>query len=150
MSECFACDYAKNPAYLILETKHWKVYLADNQAYLGRAIVNLKEHKSKLSDLSSEEWADYIEIVKRLEPAYKNAFSAEPLNWGCFMNNAFQNNPPNPHVHWHIFPRYKDTQIINGEEFTDKLYGFFYDDALNRKLSADTYKTIVNQLKATL
>lgn len=150
--QCDICGFIKNPTSKtqILDTQHWRVVVGDNQAYLGRAYVTLKEHKGSLGSLSQEEWSDFIELVAKLETAYKDALGAEPLNWGCFMNHAFREEPFNPHVHWHIYPRYKKAPVINGVTYDDKLFGNFYDDKAERIVSADIVEQIATILKQHL
>jgi diadenosine tetraphosphate (Ap4A) HIT family hydrolase len=148
--QCDACGFLKNPSpeTQILDTKYWSVGIdGHNHAYLGRAYVTLKEHKANLSSLSQDEWADFQEIVRKLEKAYKSAFGAEPLNWGCFMNHAFRTKPFNSHVHWHIFPRYEVAPVLDCITFDDSLFGEFYDNNAERPVSAETVEHIASTLR---
>ena len=124
----------------------WVVGIGNNHAYLGRAYVTLKSHKGSLSELSSREWDSFQQIIKILEKAYSDAFGAKPLNWGCFMNHAFREKPFNPHVHWHIYPRYEIAPEIEGMKFSDELFGNFYDDTAERIVD----QTVVDQIADTL
>jgi len=135
--KCDICEFQKNPQpqTQLLLTKHWNAGIGNNHAYLGRAYVSLRTHKGSLSELSSEQWLEFHELVRKLESAYKQAFGAEPLNWGCFMNHAFRTEPFNPHVHWHVFPRYKTAPVVAGMTFDDPLFGNFYDDNAERLVS---------------
>lgn len=151
--QCDACKFLESPSpeTQILETKYWSVGVdGSNHAYLGRAYVTLKTHKPSLSSLSSEEWTDFEEIVRKLEDAYKRAFGSEPLNWGCFMNHAFKTKPFNPHVHWHIYPRYEVTPVLDGITFDDPLFGKFYDDKAERPVTAETVAKIAATLRQHL
>ena len=146
--KCDACEFLIDPQNQILVTKNWNVGIGDNHAYLGRAYVTLRTHKGSLSELNDEEWQEFHEIVRKLEKAYKDAFGASPLNWGCFMNHAFRTDPVNPHVHWHIFPRYKVTPIIKGTIFEDSLYGNFYDSDAEKIVDDEMVGEIVKKLKS--
>jgi diadenosine tetraphosphate (Ap4A) HIT family hydrolase len=142
-----------NLTYIRLETvitNHWQVELGNNHAYFGRAYANLRSHKGSLSALNKEEWEDFEAVVAKLEKAYKELFGAEPLNWGCFMNHAFRTKPFNPHVHWHIFPRYEIAPVLNGITFEDELFGNFYDDTSERMVSDDTVAHIASKLREYL
>lgn len=145
---CDACGFLKKPKHQILVTEHWNVGLGNNQAYLGRAFVTLRTHKPSLGELSVEEWKDFEELVRRLEVAYISAFGAEPLNWGCYMNNAYRVNPAHPHVHWHIFPRYRTTPEIEGVLFEDKLFGEFYDNEAEYLVDDNFVSKIASILKS--
>lgn len=148
--KCDACGFLENPSpeTQILETKYWNVGIdSKNHAYLGRAYVTLRTHKPNLSSLSKQEWEDFQGIVRKLESAYKDAFGAEPLNWGCFMNHAFRAKPFNSHVHWHIFPRYAVAPMLNGIPFDDPLFGEFYDNNAKHTVDAETVELIAEALR---
>ena len=66
------------------------------------------------------------------------------------MNNAFRTDPPNPHVHWHIFPRYKLAPQLDDVTYNDPLYGDFYDDNARRIVSQEVVSEIVTKLKEQL
>lgn len=110
----------------IFETKHWEVYLNPDQYYLGRSVVVTKRDVGCMSDLKDEEWLDFADLVKMIESVCKKTFNATMFNWTCLMNNAYQNNPPNPHVHWHFRPRYERSVRFEGIEFGDKDFGNHY------------------------
>jgi len=79
-----------------------------------------------LSDLAGDEWDDFSKVVKTLESTYKEALGATLFNWGCLMNDAYQNKPPNPHVHWHLRPRYEKPIKLFGLTFEDLEFGHHY------------------------
>jgi diadenosine tetraphosphate (Ap4A) HIT family hydrolase len=148
--KCDACNFLKKPQHQVLTTASWAVGISNNQAYFGRAYVTLRTHKGSLSELSPDDWQEFEKIVRKLEPAYKEAFGATPLNWSCFMNHAFRTEPDNPHVHWHIFPRYKVAPVFNGVTYDDPLYGNFYDDNAERLVSDEVVEQIVEKLEVHL
>ncbi len=57
---------------------------------------------------------------------------ATMVNFSCLRNWAFRSvapepplleGRPNPHVHWHVAPRYASTVVFGGEEFIDRRFG---------------------------
>jgi len=64
--------------------------------------------------------------IKKLETAVKKTFKPSLFNWTCLMNLAYQNNPPNPHIHWHFLPRYSHKVKFNGLIFDDLEFGNHY------------------------
>ena len=124
--------------------------VGNNQAYLGRAYATLRNHKSSLGSLSQEEWHDFENVVQRLEEAYMAVYGAEPLNWSCCMNFAFREEPFNPHVHWHIYPRYKNAPEINGVTYEDVQFGNMYNDEAERLVYDNTAETIAYKLREYL
>jgi len=150
--KCDACDFLNNPNVKsrILLTDNWDVGVGNNQAYFGRAYATLRTHKGTLSSLSLEEWQDFEQVVRRLEKAYKDVFGAEPLNWGCYMNHAFREEPFNPHVHWHIYPRYKTAPVLDGVAYNDPLFGNFYDNEAEKLVDDETTEKIATKLSEYL
>lgn len=147
---CDPCKFLGDSTHRILRTKYWNVALGNDQVYLGSAYVTLLTHKASLSELSTEEWEDFQALVRKLENAYHQAFGAEPLNWACLMNNAFRENPGNPHVHWHVFPRYRRAVALAGITFDDAAYGEHYDLQAVRDVSDEVVDEIAAKLKPYL
>lgn len=149
-TSCSICKILKEPGELLTETKKWSVRLGNNQAYFGRAFVVLRNHKASLSDLSKQEWSEFEMIVEQLESAYKLAFNANPINWSCLMNNAFRNGASNPHVHWHVYPRYKNAPVLNGEHYEDSLYGEHYNPTAEQLVTDDVVHQIAEILRSNI
>ena len=148
--QCDVCQFLQTPKNQVLTTEYWTAGILNDQAYFGRAIMSLRTHKGSLSELNEQEWQEFQANVRTLEAAYEDAFGAVPLNWGCYMNNAFREDTPRPHVHWHIFPRYKVAPTLDGVTYDDPLYGEFYDDKAKRLVGDDVVQQIVAKLKAHL
>ena len=150
--DCDVCEFLQNKPLRnqILTGNYWTVGIIPDQPYLGRALVTLLTHKSSLGKLSQEEWQEFESMVPKLENAYKQAFGAEPLNMGCFMNHGYQDDPPHPHVHWQIFPRYKQPYELKGILFKDERYGNFYDDDARRPVDGDIVEEIARRLQVHL
>ncbi len=134
----------------IFETKHWEVYLNLDQYYLGRSVVVAKRDVKNLSDLKEDEWLDFSILVKKFESALKKAFDATMFNWTCLINNAYQNNPPDPQVHWHFRPRYNKTHRFMGIEFNDMEFGNHYARDTNFVVSEKTFQRIIEEIKKNL
>lgn len=94
--DCSICRNMKNGQDQIYETRYWAVSLAADQGYLGRCYITLKRHCGDMAELEKTEWSDFAGLVKRLEDALRKAFGAAMFNWSCLMNDAYQNQPPNP------------------------------------------------------
>lgn len=149
---CDVCQFLQHKPlkHQILTTEHWTAGVIPDQPYLGRVLITLLTHKGSLGQLSPEEWQEFEAMIPRLERAYKQAFGAEPLNIGCYMNNAYKDDPPHPHVHWHIFPRYKQPVELGDIVFEDKQFGSFYDDNIVRPVGEAVVQEIAERLKAAL
>lgn len=119
------CVQLKRKDYLVLETPYWIAYLADNQNYPGRSIIILKAHRSSLAEVSVAEWDDLKRVIDAFEKAFP-IYGASPLNWSCLMNGAYGANGGEPHVHFHMVPRYKEGFHFHGLSIVDPNYGEHY------------------------
>lgn len=133
--KCFSCDPKNFDKDFIFESNYWRIHLNEEQSYLGRCVIVAKKHSASLSELPSEEWLDLLEVIKKLEKSISKAFSARMHNWSCLMNDAYQESPPNPHVHWHLRPRYEKPVNFSGKVFKDPDFGYHYNR--NRNETAD-------------
>lgn len=150
IDNCHICISNKDLEANLLNTDYWHVILSPDQGYLGRAYVTLRDHKEALSELSEADWRDYANIVKRLENAYKVGLRTTLSNWTCLMNNAYQEKPSFPHVHWHFRPRYEEAVTLNGITFKDPDFGFHYDRDQKQSVDNATFQIIIERVKATL
>lgn len=140
MGFCNWCNLSeKDTKYMLYQTEYWKIFLADKQDYIGRCILVCKRHIGPLSDLSDEEWIDLKRVVSKLEKSISIAFGATMFNWSCLMNDFYKSDTPNPHLHIHLRPRYKNPVNINGKYFYDDEFAHHYD---NKKLSIVNEKDV--------
>lgn len=130
----------------ILETKYWDIVLADNQYYLGRCTIWLKRQCRDLAELTSEEWLDLHEVIKRLENALKKAFDATMFNITCLMNHAYKEKNPKPQVHWHFMARYNHKVEFAELIFEDKEFGDHYNRK-PREVSKEVQTKIIKEIK---
>ncbi len=67
------------------------------------------------------------------------------------MNNFYQKENPNPHVHWHIKPRYKNGVSFHGKDFIDGEFGHHYDDNKDKGIELkDMRIAIVKEIQKNL
>ena len=121
----------------LIESSLWRVELNPNQQHLGRTFIGLREHKSSLSDVSWEEMVEFRRIVIALELATRAAFAPDLFNWMCLMNNA-KRDGQEPHVYWHMVPRYSRPVTFNTHEYTDGAWPRQYNTGDDAPYFADT------------
>ena len=91
-------DFSK---YVVKEYTYWTVLIKTNQSYLGRCVVWCKRDDAlDYTDMSNEEHAELLQILKELRVAAEKCFQA---NW---FNYAFLGNETR-HLHCHFVPRYE-------------------------------------------
>ncbi|WP_414470322.1 HIT family protein [Methanobacterium sp. ACI-7] len=106
--ECFEVLRNHNYGDVMVETEYWFILLAPDQKNIGTCVIALKRHEGDLGNLNDKEWNEFSKIVKSLQSALKKTFNATMFNWGCLMNSSYLKEHPDPHVHWHFIPRYKN------------------------------------------
>jgi len=123
--ECEYFEKLKNHQFgeLLAETEHWLIILAPDQRNLGTCVVALKRDETELSGLKEGEWAELALVVKKLESAIRKSFHATMFNWGCLMNSSYLEDPPCPHLHWHLIPRYREPVEFRDKTFDDPCFG---------------------------
>ncbi len=149
---CEICRFVNEADNPIIETKHWITFLANEQAYLGRSFITLKRHAGDLNELKEEERTDLFDVITRLESAVRVAFEPALFNLTCLMNLAYQNDPPDPHIHWHFIPRYNHNVEFSDLVFTDPEFGNHYAREKERSMivSGDVRKNIIAAIKKNL
>ncbi len=106
--------------YLIAEYENWKIYLHENQCYLGRVYIWAKrENALDFFDMNESEKKEYFEIGKKLKNALKKLFAPDLYNYSTLANVA-------AHLHTHFIPRYKKERKFAGIIFKDEKYGQNY------------------------
>lgn len=99
--------------YKIYESEHWVWSLRPHQATLGAGILSLKRECPAFSELKPDEFADLNNIIKVIEPALTKAFNYDVINYLMLM--MFDK-----HVHYHIFPRFKEPVVLIDKEWKDE------------------------------
>ena len=131
MSKCEWCDHKENE-WLLHRSLHWSLYLADVQDYVGRCILVLNRHCASLSELDISEWIELKAMIDQLECVYKGVLGAELSNLSCLLNSFYKDPIPNPHLHIHMRPRYRNAVVINKHPYEDAEFAHHY--ALKREV----------------
>jgi diadenosine tetraphosphate (Ap4A) HIT family hydrolase len=87
--------------HLIAEMDHSCFVVGDHQWHQGYALVLLKEHVREPFELPANVQRAHFREVMRAAEALNATFRPRKLNFSCYGNAE-------PHVHWHIVPRYED------------------------------------------
>ena len=136
--------------YLLVITKHWRIYLADQQNYPGRCFIPLNRHCPSIPELTEEEWIEFLEISRAIEEIWREVLHISCGNWSCLMNGAYGKKDPDPHVHFHFIPRYRKPITFGGMTFVDERYGDHYEIEDAWSLNLEGRKEILSLVKAPL
>lgn len=121
---------------------------SDDQALLGTSFITAKRHVEAISELTPDEQLEFFTIHNNLERAIKQTFGAAVINTSCLMNHAFREQLPEPHVHWHVKPRYKNPVFLEGYTYVDPAFGSYLDGRHERiPASQDQVNTIASKIK---
>jgi len=106
MNSCTICDRIQqikngsNP-YLVKELESGYVVLGDHQFYQGYTFFLYKNHVEELHELNIKEKSTFLNEMAIVAEAVYKSFTPKKLNYELLGNT-------DKHLHWHIFPRYKN------------------------------------------
>lgn len=142
--KCLICEsingYKKkiNP-YLIHEFKHSLFVIGDHQFFKGYSLILYKKHVRDITDLNPKIQTELFQEVMQAGKILQKTFSPYRLNYSCLGNLV-------EHIHWHIFPRYKEEM-----KKTNKLNPWFNSDKFNKHvINEDTAKNICEQIRKNI
>ncbi len=88
-----------HPATLIAEYDHWVVLLRPAQPTLGALVLAAKSDATAFGDLPAEAHAELKVATAAIEAALTQAVGYAKINYLMLMM-------VDPHVHFHVLPRY--------------------------------------------
>lgn len=111
-------DYEK---LKIKSFKYWDLYLHENQCYLGRVFIQLKDQSEieDFLDIQGEVREEFFKIGHSVKRALKKLFQPDKINYAALSNNS-------PVIHMHVVPRYKEAREFAGTTFKDTRWGQNY------------------------
>lgn len=100
------------PGSVVAEYDRWVVLLRPQQATLGALVLVCREEVTAFSAISPGAFDEMGRIVREIEAALTSAFAYEKINYLMLMM-------VDPHVHFHVLPRYSAPREFAGVTFTD-------------------------------
>lgn len=100
------------PATLVAEYEHWLVLLRPAQPTLGSLVLAARSDATAFGDLPAEAHAELKRVTAAIERALRNFVGYEKLNYLMLMM-------VDPHVHFHVIPRYEGERSWHGRAFAD-------------------------------
>jgi diadenosine tetraphosphate (Ap4A) HIT family hydrolase len=101
------------PETLVAAYRHWVVLLRPDQPTLGSLILAATGEAQALSALPGEAFAELGAVIAEVEAALKAAVGYEKINYLMLMM-------VDPHVHWHVVPRYAGERSAEGLTIADR------------------------------
>jgi diadenosine tetraphosphate (Ap4A) HIT family hydrolase len=100
------------PQTLVAEYAHWLVLLRPEAVTLGSLVLAAKGAATAYADLPAEAFAEQADAVRDIEAALATAVRWERINYLMLMM-------VDPHVHFHVIPRYQGTREHDGLQIAD-------------------------------
>lgn len=128
------------PDTLIREYEHWVVLLRPQQVTLGSLVLACKEDVRQFHQVSAEAFAELKTAVTHIEETLGHLAEYQKMNYLMLMM-------VDPHVHYHVIPRYEKPVRLDALEFVD--HGWPGPPALAQFTGTDaaTNAAIMDQLK---
>ena len=100
------------PKTLVREFAHWVVLARPAQPTLGSLVLAAKSDATAFGELPAAAHAELKQATTAIEAALGEAVGYAKLNYLMLMM-------VDPHVHFHVIPRYEGAREWNGREFVD-------------------------------
>jgi diadenosine tetraphosphate (Ap4A) HIT family hydrolase len=101
------------PESLIKEYEHWVVLLRPKQPTIGALVVVHKSDATALSQICADSFTELKIITDEIETALGDLFDFQKINYMMLMM-------VDPHVHYHVIPRYEQPKDFQGIKCVDK------------------------------
>jgi diadenosine tetraphosphate (Ap4A) HIT family hydrolase len=100
------------PGTLIREYDHWVVLLRPQQVTLGSLVLAANSEATAFSALPAGAFAELAQVTTDIEHMLGQATRFEKINYLMLMM-------VDPHVHFHIFPRYEGDRSFESLTIAD-------------------------------
>lgn len=100
------------PDNLIHEGKHWALLVRPAQPTLGALVLCATADARSYAELPPEAYAEQREMVQLAERILQQFTRFERINYLMLMM-------VDPHVHFHVIPRYQGKREFDGVRFAD-------------------------------
>ncbi|HEY7810224.1 MAG TPA: HIT family protein [Allosphingosinicella sp.] len=129
------------PETLVADYAHWMALLRPAQPTLGSLVLAAKGPATAFSQLSPEAFAEFGRVVADIEGRVCDAVGYLKINYLMLMM-------VDPHVHFHVIPRYEGERTAAGVTVRDA--GWPKAPALNEavELSAEQTEALVGWLRS--
>jgi diadenosine tetraphosphate (Ap4A) HIT family hydrolase len=100
------------PATLVADYEHWVVLLRPSQPTLGSLILAAKDEATAFAKLDLPAFNELRQVVRDIESALAGTVGYAKINYLMLMM-------VDPHVHFHVLPRYEGERSACGVTVAD-------------------------------
>jgi diadenosine tetraphosphate (Ap4A) HIT family hydrolase len=97
---CRYCHRTTDIVEIVADLEVTTLYLTRDQAYRGRCILALKDHKTEVFQLDAGDVEAFGRDMARASRAIYEAFHPDKINYAAYGDGY-------PHVHFHLVPKYR-------------------------------------------
>ena len=130
------------PETTVAEYPLWCVLLRPAQATLGALVLVSKSEAKAFGELDAAAFLELGRVVRDTETALKSFRSHDRINYLMLMM-------VDPHVHFHVLPRYSGDQTFEGATFVDAGWPGVPDLRQAPKLLPEVFATLLDALKSS-
>jgi len=128
-----------HPGTLVADLGEWIVLLRPRQVTLGSLILAANHDATAFGDLPPAHMSALGPAVAWIERALRTTLRCDKFNYLMLMM-------VDPHVHFHVIPRYAKAAAFNGQNYPDNFWPGPPDVTKALEMNADTFEV----LRATL
>ena len=129
------------PATLVAQYEHWVVLLRPAQPTLGSLVLAARSEALAFGDLPREAHADLKQATSDIERVLGGFVAYEKLNYLMLMM-------VDPHVHFHVIPRYAGERSFAGMTIADAGWPKVPDLSIATTLDDAQTEALVGELKS--
>lgn len=129
------------PEGMVKEYEFWVLLLRPEQLTIGSLMLINKSEATSMGELSAEAFAELSQVTADTEKALDAAFAKEKINYLCFMLR-------DPHVHFHVLPRYSTDKTFAGLTFSDPTWPVHADFSHKTELTAEQFTELKEFVKS--
>ncbi|MCY3414605.1 MAG: HIT family protein [Candidatus Heimdallarchaeota archaeon] len=133
----------KYPETLLKEFNYWVVVLRPNQPTLGSLVLISKEEAERFSDISTNAFVEKKVVIEWIETSLSNLFKYDKINYLMLMM-------VDKEVHYHVIPRYSNSQTYENMIFVDTGWPGLPDLLHSHELSDEDFQILLSSMKNKL
>ena len=126
---------------MIRDFQHWAVHLRSRQVTLGSLVLTCKDTAPTMASLTLEAFQELKQVIDETEATLSGLFSYDKLNYLVLMM-------VDPHVHFHVIPRYGSQRNFGGMAFLDPSWPQPPDTLLIHETSDDLLEQLRDHFRS--
>jgi diadenosine tetraphosphate (Ap4A) HIT family hydrolase len=128
------------PANMVADFGEWIVLVRPKQVTLGSVVIAAAHPATSFAELPPLHFTTLGNVMGRVETALKTLFHCDKVNYLALMM-------VDPHVHFHVIPRYAQAATFTEHSFPDTFWPKPPDVTQALDVSPETFKMLTEALK---